>query len=73
MRSGDLRPSDGKSWYAGQGGYWWSSRGGDNVWGSAGLGSYRFDFGVTGVTPSNGPTYRYYGFFLRCLSTVLDM
>ena len=58
---------------AGQNGNWWSSRGADNVWGSAGLGSYYLGFTTNGVSPSYGPTNRYIGFPLRCLSTVLDM
>ena len=58
---------------AGISGAWWSSRGADNIWGSAGLGGYYLYFGATGVGPSDGPDNRYYGFSLRCLSTVLDM
>ena len=57
---------------AGQNGNWWSSRGADNVWGSAGLGGYNLEFNANGVRPSNGPHNRYLGFPLRCLSTVLD-
>ena len=59
--------------YAGQVGYGWSSRGADNIWGSAGLGDYYLAFNATGVYPSYGPGNRYAGFSLRCLSTVLDM
>ena len=75
MRSGwvDLASTAGVLRAAGQGGYWWSSRGADNVWGSAGLGSYYLGFTTNGVSPSYGPTNRYIGFPLRCLSTVLDM
>ena len=58
---------------AGISGAWWSSRGADNIWGSAGLGGYYLYFGATGVGPSDGPDNRYYGFSLRCLSTLLDM
>ena len=59
--------------YAGQLGYWWSSRGADTVWGSAGLGGYYLGFNANDVNPSNGPNTRWPGFPLRCLSTVLDM
>ncbi len=34
---------------------------------------YHFGFTTSVVAPSGGPDYRYYGFPLRCLSTVLDM
>ena len=59
---------------AGVGGYYWSSRAGaNNIWDSAGLGGYYLYFDATGVNPSVGPDYHWYGFPLRCLSTVLDM
>ncbi len=75
MRSGHVGPSysAGNFRDAGSGGLWWSSRGADNVWGSAGLGGYYLIFNATSVNSSNGPNSRYYAFSLRCLSTVLGM
>ena len=35
--------------------------------------AYNLGFYVTDVDSSAGPNIRYYGFSLRCLSTVLDM
>lgn len=67
MRSGNfnLTITAGTFRNAGQNGNWWSSRGADNIWGSAGLGGYNLNFDATGVNPSNGPTARYIGFPLR--------
>ena len=45
---------------------YWSSRG------SAAANAYGLGF-ATAVYPSNGPNNRWYGFPLRCLSTVLGM
>ncbi len=75
MRSGyfHLANTAGVLGGAGQGGIWWSSRGADTVWDSAGLGGYALGFYAYDVYPSNGPTYRYIGLPFRCLSTVLDM
>jgi hypothetical protein len=69
VRSGNfnLTISAGTFRNAGHEGNWWSSRGADNVWGSAGLGGYNLNFNATGVNPSNGPTNRWIGFPLRCL------
>jgi hypothetical protein len=75
VRSGHINPSNSAGTFRSVGyeGVWWSSRWTDNVWGSAGLGGYYLYFNATGVGPSNGPTERYHGFPLRCLSTVLGM
>jgi len=58
---------------AGYEGNWWSLRGTDNVWGSAGLGGYYLGFTASAVIPSAGPAPRWVAFPLRCLSTVLGM
>ena len=74
VRSGYLGPNGGKSWYAGINGNWWSSRGSSTRYdGVATPSAYHLNFSDTGVNPSYGPDNRYYGFSLRCLSTVLDM
>ncbi len=74
VRSGYLIPNVGKSWDAGQYGYWWSSRGSSTRYdGVTTPSAYHLHFNATGVNPSNGPSNRYYGFPLRCLSTVLGM
>ena len=52
---------------AGLEGHWWSSRGA-----SSATDAYGLTFN-TAVYPSNGPNARWYGFSLRCLSTVLGM
>ena len=67
VRSGYIIPTDGKSWNAGILGHWWTSRSYSNITATYYLGFYASD-----VYPSNS-SYRYYGFPLRCLSTVLDM
>ncbi len=74
VRSGDLGPDNGKSWYAGQHGYWWSSRGSSTRYdGVTTPSAYNLHFYATGVDPSAGPDNRWLGFSLRCLSTVLDI
>ena len=74
VRGGDLGPYDGKSWDAGRIGYGWSSRGSSTRYDGVAIPSaYNLYFGATGVSPSGGPNHRYYGFPLRCLSTVLYM
>ena len=74
VRSGYLAPNDGKSWHAGQNGDLWASRGASTRYdGVTTPNAYSLAFNVTGVYPSNGPTDRFYGFSLRCLSTVLGM
>ena len=74
VRSGNLRPDDGKSWNAGQDGYVWSSRGSSTRSDGATMPSaYYFAFNAVGVYPSLGPTDRWFGHPLRCLSTVLDI
>ncbi len=68
MRSGNLNPADGKSWNAGQNGYWWSSRGSSTRYdGVSTPSAYNLNFNATGVNPSNGPNNRFNGFSLRCL------
>jgi len=67
VRSGHLYPHDGKSWGAGQYGYDWSSRSYSTT-----AYAYSLNFLASDVTPSNYG-YRYDGFPLRCLSTVLGM
>ena len=68
VRSGNLNPNDGKSWNAGQNGYWWSSRGSSTRYdGVTTPSAYNLNFNATGVNPSNGPNNRYNGFSLRCL------
>ncbi len=74
MRSGRLSLYDGKAWYAGANGYWWPSRGtSTRSDGTAAPSGYSLAFGASGVNPSYGPSERWFGFPLRCLSTVLDM
>ena len=76
VRSGviNLTVSAGTFRYAGQWGDDWSSRASSTRYdGSAIPSAYYLAFTATGVTPSAGPSTRYYGFSLRCLSTVLDM
>ncbi len=74
MRSGYLAPLDGKSWFAGQNGYDWSSRGASTRYdGVSTPSAYFLVFNAAGMYPSNGPSNRYDGFPLRCLSTVLGM
>lgn len=55
--------------YAGHGSAWWSSRTSPT---SATL-AYWFEINNTGSRPSWGPYDRWYGYSLRCLSTVLGM
>ena len=64
MRSGDvdLHTTTVTFRYAGGVGDWWSSRMANNIWGSAGLGGYYLYFDATGVNPSVGPDYHWYGF-----------
>ncbi len=59
---------------AAQNGYEWTSRGsGTRFDGVLILSAYYPNLGSTGINPSDGPYNRFYGFPLRCLSTVLDM
>ncbi len=76
VRSGDveLPITTGTFRFAGVGGIYWSSRvssAGAN--GTTTPSAYNLNFNATGVYPSAGPHERWYGFPLRCLSTVLDM
>ncbi len=74
VRSGILSPDNGKFWDAGLNGYWWSSRGSSTRWdGVTTPSGYYLTFDATGVYPSTGPSNRWYGLPLRCLSTVLDI
>ena len=74
VRSGFLSPDTGKFWYAGLNGHWWSSHGSstrdDGVTTPS---AYNLDLNATDVHPSYGPSNRFYGYPLRCLSTVLDI
>ncbi len=69
MRSGIvyLAGTAGTLRYAGLYADYWSSRGG------AATTAYSLAFHASTVDPSSGPHIRYYGFPLRCLSTVLGM
>ena len=76
MRSGAVAPSRGAVsgnagvlWIMGINGHFWSSRSYDNS-----DAAYGMTFNASSVIPSYGSIYiyRYYGFPLRCLSTVLD-
>ena len=56
--------------YVGPSGFWWSSRA--VIYSSSTLANaYSLYFSSTTVNPLNGPSNRYAGFPLRCLSTVL--
>ncbi len=71
VRSGrlSLAVSAGTLGYAGIYGYEWSSR----VSPSSTTLAYWFEFNATESRPSWGPSNRYLGLPLRCLSTVLGM
>jgi len=71
VRSGNLAPYDGKSWNAGQNGYEWSSRGAAHN-STTSASAYYLAFNGSTVYPSASYD-RWYGFPLRCLSTVLGM
>ena len=76
MRSGIVTISSTISTFTNAGirSYGWSSRGTATRYDGANIpSSYNLDFNATGVLPSNGPSNRYLGFPLRCLSTVLDI
>jgi len=74
VRSGYLAPLDGKSWFAGQNGYDWSSHGSSARHDGVVIPSaYRLSFNASTVHTSDGPYERWLGFSLRCLSTVLGM
>ncbi len=57
---------------AGLYGDWWSSRAAAYT-SSTSATAYLLTFNASTVYPSYGPDFRWYGFSLRCLSTVLDM
>ncbi len=67
VRSGFIYPGDGKFWNAGIAVFWWSSRAYSDA-----ASVYALYFDASKVVSSN-VSYHYYGFPLRCLSTVLDM
>ena len=76
MRSGIIEPriADGTLRHIGQWGHYWSSWGSDTAGNGSTLSSaYYLYVGSSGVIPSAGPWDRWYGYPLRCLSTVLDM
>ncbi len=64
MRSGLFDPTvtAGTFRAAGHDADYWSSRGANNVWGSARPGSYYLAFYANDVNPSYGPTTRYIAF-----------
>ena len=74
VRSGriGLTVTAGTFGYAGQNGDGWSSRAAAYT-SSTSATAYGLGFNESTVYPSGGPYYRWYGFPLRCLSTVLDM
>ena len=74
MRSGRITQADGELWNPSLYGFWWSLRGTSMRYdGITTPSAYGLYFNATGVGSSGGPYNRYYGFPLRCLSTVLDM
>ena len=58
--------------FAGVGGIYWSSRAAADT-SSTSATAYYLAFDESTVYPSSGPSTRWNGFPLRCLSTVLDM
>ncbi len=74
VRSGDvdLHTTTVTFRYAGGVGDWWSSRTGTYT-SSTSATAYYFQVEPSRVLPSYGPSVRWLGFSLRCLSTVLDM
>ena len=72
MRSGffELPSTAGTLRYAGHAADYWSSRAAYTS--STSATAYYLEF-ATAVNPSSGPSSRWLGFPLRCLSTVLDM
>ena len=74
VRSGrlNLTVSAGTLGNAGINGYEWSSRGAAYT-SSTSAAAYSLAFNDSTVYPSGGPNNRWYGFPLRCLSTVLGM
>ena len=57
-----------------QGGVGWSSYGASKRYDdTATLSAYYLNFGAMSVNVSRGPDSRWFGYPLRCLSTVLDM
>ena len=73
VRSGrlNLTVSAGTLGYAGIYGYEWSSRGSSTRYdGVTTPSAYYLDFNATGVHPSGGPTNRFVGFPLRCLTSM---
>ena len=71
VRSGrlNLTVSAGTLGYAGVSGSWWSSRAAAYT-SSTSATAYYLEFGGSSVYPSNGPNNRWYGFPLRCLSSM---
>ena len=74
VRSGDveLPITTGTFRFAGVGGIYWSSRAAADT-SSTSATAYYLAFDESTVYPSSGPSTRWNGFPLRCLSTVLDM
>ena len=73
MRSGNvgLSVTAGGFRYAGNEGLWWSSRTVSNTSTTSDKACNLYFNSMT-VYPSHGPDYDWYGFPLRCLSTVWD-
>ncbi len=69
MRSGSISQGFGISRNVGLYGYDWSATTSDMIWGSTGLGAYRFDFDSSRFYSSNGPSDRWIGFPVRCLAS----
>lgn len=68
VRSGHIDINDGRLWYAGISGYYWSlSAASKHADGSATPSAYGLYFNAGGVYPSNGPHNRWNAFPLRCL------
>ena len=69
VRSGYINTQMGRSRYAGIGGNYWSSVAASKLSsGTVTPSAYNLNFNATGVGPSNGPSYRWFGFPLRCLA-----
>ncbi len=67
VRSGHINVNISFLRYASSTNFNWSSTTASTVWGTTGLGTYYLEFGTANAYPSDGPTYRWLGFPLRCL------
>ena len=69
-----IPPDAGRLWSIGQNGYNWALRAMSiHTDGTGYLSAYDLKIDANIVYPSEGPSYRFYGLPLRCLSTVLGM